>query len=119
MVGNPTGFPGRQLGAQSIQVCPARDGGCLDGELDGDRYQNRTYDAPRCTTRVWNHWIPRFQKTLEGALNIEDKEARKMILYGTAFTRTLWSITYSASNQAQCFECVRVCPVGLEHRTKK
>ncbi len=102
-----------------IRVCPASDGGCLDGKLAEDRYQDRTYDVHRCTTRVYDHWIPRFQKTLEQALNVDDKEARKMILYGTAFTRTLWAITYSASNQAQCFECMRVCPVGLEHRTKK
>ena len=98
---------------------PASDGGCLDGKLAEDGYRDRTYNAHRCTTRVYDHWIPRFQKTLEQALNVEDKEARKMILYGTAFTRTLWAITYSASNQAQCFECMRVCPVGLEYRTKK
>ena len=102
-----------------LQVCPASDGGCLDGELEDDAYQGRSYDSARCTTRVYNHWIPSFQKTLESALNVEDKEARKMILYGSHFTRTLWSITYSATNQAQCFECMRVCPVGLEYRTKK
>ena len=28
------------------------------------------------------------------------------------FTRTLWAITYSSSNVAQCFECMRVCPAA-------
>lgn len=102
-----------------VKVCPAKQGGCLDGRIENDRYVERLYDIQRCTTRVYNHWIPAFQKTLEEALNVSDQEARKMILYGTSFTRTLWAITYSASNQAQCFECIRVCPVGLEYRTKK
>jgi len=101
-----------------VRVCPIEAGGCIGGTIDGGRFTDRTYDRQRCTTRVYNHWIPSFQKTLELALATEDKEERKMILYGSSFTRTLWSITYSASNQAQCFECMRVCPVGLEYRTK-
>lgn len=109
----------REQTVPCIQVCPAKKGGCLDGRIEEAAYADRSYDAARCTTRVYDHWIPRFQKTLEHALNVEDKEARKMILYGSAFTRSLWAITYSASNQAQCFECMRVCPVGQEHRRKK
>ena len=46
-------------------------------------------------------------------------EKRKMMLYGSFFTRSLWSITYAAQSQAQCFECMRVCPVGKAHRTKR
>jgi NAD-dependent dihydropyrimidine dehydrogenase PreA subunit len=42
-----------------------------------------------------------------------------MILYGSFFTRTLWSMTYAAQSQGQCYECVRVCPVGQAYRTKK
>jgi hypothetical protein len=102
-----------------VKTCPIDDGGCLGGEIAAGGFGARRYDRARCTTRVYNHWIPGFQKALELALDTEDKEKRKMILYGSAFTRTLWSITYSASNQAQCFECMRVCPVGLEYRTKK
>ena len=48
-----------------------------------------------------------------------DPEKRKMILYSSFFTRTLWSITYSAQSQAQCYECMRVCPVGAEERDLK
>jgi len=102
-----------------VKTCPIDDGGCLGGEIADGRFAAPRYDRARCTTRVYNHWIPGFQKGLELALATDDKEKRKMILYGSAFTRTLWSITYSASNQAQCFECMRVCPVGLEYRTKK
>ena len=70
------------------------------------------YDSAKCNTRVHTHWIPGFQKVLEEALNEPDKEKRKMLLYGDYFTRTLWAVTYSGQNMAQCFECMRVCPAA-------
>jgi epoxyqueuosine reductase QueG len=100
-------------------VCPLDQGGCLSGRIVEDRIIDRQYDRERCTTRVHTYWIPGFQKALEAALNEEDKERRKMILYSSFFTRTLWSMTYAAQSQGQCYECVRVCPVGLAFRTKK
>jgi epoxyqueuosine reductase len=102
-----------------LRTCPIDDGGCLGGTITDGRITARRYDRERCTTRVHTYWIPGFQKVLEAALNEEDKERRKMMLYGSFFTRTLWSMTYSAQNQAQCYECMRVCPVGLAYRTKK
>lgn len=102
-----------------LQVCPIDDGGCLGGKIVDGKFTERRYNRPRCTTRVQTHWMPGFQKGLEAALNEEDKERRKMILYSSFFTRTLWSLTYSATSQGQCYECVRVCPVGREYRTKK
>lgn len=102
-----------------LDVCPISDGGCLGGKIVNDRVTERRYDAARCTTRVYTHWIPAFQKTLELALEKEDPEERKMILYSSHFTRTLWSMTYSGQSQAQCWECMRVCPVGAERRAKK
>ena len=65
------------------------------------------------------YWIPGFQKALGAALDADDPEERKMILYSSFFTRTLWSMTYSAQSQGQCYECMRVCPVGKEKRTLK
>jgi hypothetical protein len=97
-----------------LRVCPADSGGCLGGEIVEGGFRNRRYDAARCTTRVYTHWIPGFQKSLEAALDEKDPERRKMILYGSFFTRTLWAMTYSAQSQAQCYECIRVCPVGTE-----
>ncbi len=102
-----------------LDTCDIDDGGCLGGSIVDGQIAGRQYDRERCTTRVYTHWIPGFQKGLEAALDEEDKERRKMILYSSFFTRTLWSMTYSAQNQAQCYECVRVCPVGLSYRTKK
>ncbi len=70
------------------------------------------YDAARCNTRVHTHWVGGFQKVLEETLNEPDREKRKMLLYGDFFTRSLWAITYSSTNIAQCFECMRVCPAA-------
>ena len=102
-----------------LNVCSIDDDGCLGGTIVDGRFTERRYDRARCTTRVHTYWIPGFQKALEAALDEEDKERRKMILYSSFFTRTLWSMTYAAQSQGQCYECMRVCPVGRAYRTKK
>jgi hypothetical protein len=102
-----------------LKVCPIDDGGCLGGSIDDGRVVERRYDSARCTSRVYTYWIPGFQKLLDAAVGESDPRKRKMILFSSAFTRTLWGMTYSNQSQAQCFECMRVCPVGLEHRTKR
>ena len=102
-----------------LAVCPINDGGCLGGEIVEGRFANRRYDVARCTSRVYTHWVPGFQKALGAVLDEDDPERRKMILYSSFFTRTLWSMTYAAQSQAQCFECMRVCPVGAEKRDLK
>ena len=95
-----------------LAVCPIGDDGCLGGRLENGRIAARRYDAAKCTSRVHTYWVPGFQKSLEAALNQDDPERRKMILYGSFFTRTLWSITYAAQSQGQCMECMRVCPAA-------
>jgi hypothetical protein len=95
-----------------LRVCPLSDGGCLEGRIENGRAQRTAYDAARCRTRVHTHWIPGFQKVLEATLDEPDKDKRKMLLYGDFMTRTLWAITYSSTNIAQCFECMRVCPAA-------
>jgi len=95
-----------------LKICPASNGGCLEGRLENGRAVRTFYDAARCNTRVHTHWIGGFQKVLDETLNEPDKEKRKMLLYGDFFTRTLWAITYSSTNIAQCFECMRVCPAA-------
>jgi hypothetical protein len=95
-----------------VRVCPLDAGGCLAGTLDGGRAVRTAYDAGRCNTRVHTHWVGGFQKVLEETLNEPDRERRKMLVYGDFMTRTLWSITYSSTNIAQCFECMRACPAA-------
>ena len=99
------------------KVCNIVDGGCLSGRIENGKWKDRTYDAARCTSRVYNHWIPTFQKILEDSLDEEDAELRKMKINSGLFTRTLWSMTYSNISQGQCFECIRVCPI--DEKTRK
>lgn len=101
-----------------LSVCPARAGGCLDGKIENGRFAERQYDAIRCATRVQNYWVPGFQAVLGVTLKEPDPEKQKMMLFSSMFSRTLWSMTYSNVSQGQCAECMRVCPVGLEYRTK-
>jgi hypothetical protein len=100
-------------------VCPIQSGGCLGGELADGKLVAREYDRERCSTRVQNYWVPGFQKVLHATLEEKDKERQKMMLYSSLFSRTLWSMTYANVSQGQCAECLRVCPVGMQHRTKQ
>ena len=102
-----------------MAVCPIDDGGCIGGEIEQGLVINRRYDAERCRDRVYHYWTPGYQAALERALGEPDARKRKMILYGSFFTRTMWSITYSGVSQGQCFECIRACPVGSEQRALK
>ena len=101
-----------------MRTCPIEDGGCLGGRIEKGRFTDRQYDAARCSTRVQNYWVPAFQKVLGETLQEQDKEKQKMMLYSSIFSRTLWSMTYANVSQAQCAECMRVCPVGYDHRKK-
>ena len=65
---------------------------------------------------MYHYWVPGYQAVLERALDEPDARRRKMMLYGSYFTRTMWSITYSNVSQGQCFECMRACPVGADRR---
>jgi hypothetical protein len=99
-----------------LSICPIDAGGCLGGRLEAGRIAERRYDRARCTTRVETYWVPGFQKALEAALDESDRDRRRMILHSSFFTRTLWSMTYANVSQGQCFECMRVCPVGRAGR---
>ena len=99
------------------KVCNIKNDGCLGGTIVNGEWRDRVYDVAKCTSRVYNHWIPTFQKILEDSLDEEDEKLRKMKINSSLFTRTLWSMTYSNISQGQCFECIRVCPV--DEKTRK
>ena len=99
-----------------MAVCPIEDGGCIGGTLEDGRVASRQFDQARCTTRVQTYWVPGFQKTMEKLFDEDDRDRRRMILNSTLMTRTLWSMTYANISQGQCFECMRVCPVGADKR---
>jgi len=99
-----------------LATCPIDDGGCLGGCLKDGRIAETRYDRARCTTRSQTYWVPGFQAALEAAMEEKDPAKRRMIINSSGFTRTLWSLTYSNVSQAQCFECMRVCPASRPKR---
>jgi hypothetical protein len=97
-------------------TCDISADGCLGGNIEDGRWTDRQYDAARCTSRVYNYWVPTFQKLLTEVMDEEDPDTRRMMVNGSLMSRTLWSMTYANISQGQCFECIRVCPVDQQHR---
>ena len=100
--------------------CPKEEGGCLDGSIDDDgRIDYSYYDRERCTTRAMNFGINSFQKALAQIVAEEDEEAQQNMLHSDFFSRSCSAITHYKESVAQCFECMRVCPIGRAERKLK
>lgn len=98
-----------------LNTCPM----CLSGAIDDEgRIEYWKYDRLRCSTRA-DYTRVGFQKVLSNAIEEPDADKRKMILLGRDTTRYLAAIGYSTEIAGECFECIRVCPVGAHHRIKK
>lgn len=111
----------RKLGTTPcLASCPAAEGGCLDGAIGDDgRIAYSSYDRERCTARSMNFGIGSLQKGLLQIV-VEDHPAqRQAMIYSDFFTQSLSSLSFYKESVAQCFECMRVCPVGRVHRRLK
>lgn len=98
-----------------LSTCPE----CLSGAIDASgRIEHWRYDRLRCSTRA-DYTRVGFQKLLLQAMEEPDAEKRKMLLLGTDVTRYVAAIGYATEIAGECFECMRACPVGREHRIKK
>ena len=101
-------------------ACPAEDGGCLDGEInDQGRIEYSYYDRERCVSRAMNFGINSFQKSLAEIVVEDDEETQKNMLQSDFFSRSCSAITHYKESVAQCFECMRVCPIGRAERKLK
>ncbi len=100
--------------------CPADEGGCLDGKLDENgRIESSYYDRERCHARSMTYGMGSFQKSLLDVIDQDDSDKRKSMIYSDFFTDNLTAISFFKDSVAQCFECMRVCPVGKTTRTLK
>ena len=100
-----------------MAACPADEGGCLDGSIDGDgRIEEVYYDRERCSTRSMNFGINSFQKALAEIIEEQDSERRSAMINSDFFTRSCTSMGHFKESVAQCFECTRVCPIGRAER---
>jgi hypothetical protein len=95
-----------------LEACPV----CLSGELTDGRIGWMEFRQDLCFSRAQTTAMDAFQKMLTEAMAEPDEERRKTIVYGSHFTRTLRTIAYSSELSAQCFECLRPCPVGRKRR---
>lgn len=89
---------------------------CLSGELDNGSIKWMEYNQDYCLPRAQTTGMGSFQKMLLDAINEPSLERRKMIIFGSHFSRAVSSMANSMEVSGQCFECVRRCPVGKDYR---
>jgi epoxyqueuosine reductase QueG len=100
-----------------LAACPSDEGGCLDGAIDDDGHiEYSYYDRERCVSRAMNFGINSFQKSLAQIVAEEDKDRRTTMVHSDFFSRSCSAITHYKESVAQCFECMRVCPIGRAER---
>jgi hypothetical protein len=92
-----------------LSSCPD----CLSGEIKQGKIAWMEYRQDCCYPRAQTTAMDVFQKLLLKAVNEADPEHRKAILFGSHFTRALRSVAYSSELSAQCFNCLKRCPITL------
>ncbi|MFQ5946326.1 MAG: hypothetical protein ACE5NC_08765 [Anaerolineae bacterium] len=102
-----------------IRACPASEGGCLDGTIEEGRIKHSFYDRERCHSRSQTYGPGSFQKGLLAIVNEDDPERRKTMIHSDFFARSISGVAFYRESVAQCFECIRVCPVGKIDRINK
>jgi len=91
---------------------------CLSGEIQNDKISWMEYRQDCCFPRAQTTSIDVFQKLLFEAINEPNIERRKSILFGSHFVRAVRSVAHSSELTAQCFNCVKRCPV-VQGRIRK
>jgi epoxyqueuosine reductase QueG len=108
----------RELGTTPcLASCPKDEGGCLDGSLDEEgRIDSSYYDRERCHARSMTYGIGSIQKSLAQVAGEADPERRSAMIHSDFFTDSMSALSFYKESVAQCFECMRVCPVGMNER---
>jgi hypothetical protein len=96
---------------QGTTFCLSSCPDCLSGEIKDGKIHWMEYRQDLCYTRAQTTAMDVFQKLLLEASNEPDAGRRKAILFGSHFTRAVRSIAYASELSAQCFNCLRRCPV--------
>ena len=103
-----------------MAACPADEGGCLDGSIDEQgSIESVYYNRERCASRAMNFGPIAFQKVLADLVTEDDAQVRKNKVYSDFFSRACSGVAHYKESVAQCFECMRVCPVGRQERKLK
>src|SRR5439155_1610256 len=111
-----TGYDLREnVAIPCLRACPA----CLSGTLKDARIETSTYDREKCHSRAQTYGIGSFQKALLAVVNEDDAGRRREMIHSDFFAKSVQSVGFFRDSIAQCFECMRVCPVGRKHRKLK
>jgi len=97
-----------------LSACPD----CLSGEIENGKIKWMEYRQHCCFPRAQTTAMDVFQKLLMQAINEKDRDQRKAILFGSHFTRAVRSIAYSSELSAQCFNCLKRCPIIIKRVRK-
>ena len=59
------------------------------------------------------------QKLLTELVTEDDRDRRRMMAQSDFFARAASGVSFYKESVAQCFECMRVCPIGRAERKLK
>jgi hypothetical protein len=102
----------RQGTTPCLEACPE----CLSGELEEEKIKWMRFDRRICSTRAQNMGPVSYERLLVEAAKEPDTEIRRSMLLGSFSRNALQAVTYAAV-VAQCFECLRNCPICIQART--
>ncbi len=101
----------REVGQTPCQrYCPVQ---CLSGSIDGDGKQaEMVFDMYRCAELCQQY--ENMPSLIEKAFETDDRLTREELLYGAESQAFFYKATAGVDTNAQCFECMRVCPVATQ-----
>ena len=93
-----------------MKFCPVQ---CLSGDIDAAGQQaEMRFDMYRCAELCQQYEI--MPSIIENAFESDDLLEREEILYGAEAQSFFYKATAGVDTNAQCFECMRVCPVATQ-----
>ena len=102
----------RQTGqTPCMKICPAQ---CLSGKIDDDGAQSEMiYEMSKCAEL--SEQYEAIPKVMNDAIAAEDAGGREDVLYDLDSTMLWYKMSVGSGGLlAQCFECMRVCPIATQ-----
>ena len=92
------------------KFCPVQ---CLSAKLDDDGgVEESRFDMYRCAELCQQY--ENMPTMVERAIGSDDRLDREEILYGAEAQSFFYKATAGVDTNAQCFECMRVCPIAQQ-----